>query len=181
MDRLHMHMFSFLGAKFPLVRKALHAGELALGMVPPEDLTHHIRDAVRIAGAERVGHGVTIVHETDSLELLQEMKQKEITVEINLTSNAFILGIAGEAHPVTLYLRHGVPVILSSDDPDVSRNDLASQYTLLGSSYDISYAEIKTLVANSIRYSFLPEADRKRVMDVVDTQFCIFESKIAAL
>jgi adenosine deaminase len=181
MNRLHMQMFSFLGAKFPNVRKSLHAGELALGMVVPEDLTHHITDAVRIAGAERIGHGVAIVHETDSLELLKEMKDKKVTVEINLTSNDFILGISGDAHPVTIYLQSEVPVVISTDDSGVSRNDLASQYTMLGSSYDISYAGIKKLVFNSILYSSLPEADREKMMSLVDTQFCIFESKIAAL
>jgi adenosine deaminase len=104
-----------------------------------------------------------------------------VACRINLTSNDLILGISGDAHPVTIYLRHGVPIVISSDDPGVSRNDLTSQYTILWSSYDISYAEIKNLVASSIRYFFLPEVDRKKLMNVVDTQFCIFESKNTAL
>jgi adenosine deaminase len=104
-----------------------------------------------------------------------------VACRINLTSNDLILEISGDAHPVTIYLRHGVPIVISLDDPGVSRNDLTSQYTILGSSFDISYAEIKNLVASSIRYFFLPEVDRKKLMNVVDTQFCIFESKNAAL
>lgn len=43
----------------------LHAGELTLGLVPPEDLRFHIREAIEIAGAERIGHGVDIMYEDE--------------------------------------------------------------------------------------------------------------------
>ena len=39
------------------------ARELALGMVPPEGLQSHIREAVEAAGAQRIGHGGDIAHE----------------------------------------------------------------------------------------------------------------------
>ena len=175
---LHMQMFQWLRAKFPRVRIAMHAGELTLGMVRPEELTFHIRDAIQIAGARRIGHGVDIMHEANSLELLQEMKNKRIAVEINLTSNEFILGVSGAAHPVTIYLRHGVPLVISTDDPGVSRNDLASQYTLLAARYGVSYAGIKDLVTNSIRYSFLDERLRQRHVAELKQRFATFESKV---
>ncbi len=178
---LHMEMFRWLRTKFPDVHVAMHAGELTLGMVRPEDLTSHISDAVRIAGAERIGHGVDIVYESDSPALLREMVDRQIAVEINLTSNEFILGVSGAEHPLTVYLRHDVPVVISSDDPGVSRNDLASQYTLLATRYGVSYADIKKLVANSIRYSFLPIDDRKRISALVKERFRRFEARIARL
>jgi hypothetical protein len=40
---------------------SLHAGELVLGLVPPEELGFHIRDAVEVAGARRIGHAVDIM------------------------------------------------------------------------------------------------------------------------
>ena len=92
---LHMRMFAFLRKKFPGVRLSLHAGELTLGMVPPEGLRHHIREAVEIAGAMRIGHGVDIAYEHDSTGLLRLMREKKVAVEINLTSNEFILGVKG--------------------------------------------------------------------------------------
>ena len=178
---LHMQMFQWMRAKFPKVRVAMHAGELTLGMVRPEELTFHIRDAIRVAGAERIGHGVDIVYEKDSLALLREMVQKQIAVEINLTSNEFILGVSGAAHPVTVYLRHGVPLVISTDDPGVSRNDLASQYLLLAARYKVSYADIKRLVFNSIRYSFMDEVSRKKTVADLGKRFAEFERKIASL
>ena len=48
----------------------LHAGEIVSGLVPPADLRSHIRQAVEIAGAERIGHGVDVVGETNAGQLL---------------------------------------------------------------------------------------------------------------
>src|SRR5262249_30735028 len=45
--RTHMRMIEFLAKDIPV---ALHAGELWLGLVPPEDLTFHITDAVAAGG-----------------------------------------------------------------------------------------------------------------------------------
>lgn len=178
---LHMYMFQWLREKYPQVRVAMHAGELTLGMVRPEDLTFHIRDAIRIAGADRIGHGVDIVYEPDSLDLMQEMIEKQIAVEINLTSNEFILGVSHAAHPVTVYLRHGVPLVISTDDPGVSRNDLASQYRLLAARYKLSYADIKRLVFNSIRYSFLDQQTRQKMIVKVAERYRNFERTMAQM
>jgi adenosine deaminase/adenosine deaminase CECR1 len=58
---LHMVMFNYCHTKFPDVKYSMHAGELTLGLVQPEDLTSHINDAVYTAGANRIGHGVDMV------------------------------------------------------------------------------------------------------------------------
>jgi len=113
---LHMRMFAFLRQLHPTVNLSLHAGELAFGQVPPEDLGWHVRRAVEVAGARRIGHGVDVVHDTRLDELLAEMTRRRIAVEINLSSNDFILGVRGPHHPLRTYLRAGVPVVLSTDD-----------------------------------------------------------------
>jgi len=179
--QLHMLMFHRLHQWFPKVRIAMHAGELTLGMVRPENLTFHITEAVRVAGAERIGHGVDIVHETDSLNLLTEMASKKIAVEINLTSNQFILGVEGAAHPITVYQQFGVPLVISTDDPGVSRNNLSNQYMLLATRYRLPYPKVKEIVTNSIRYSFLSTDDRERALERLRAQLHRFETQIASL
>ncbi len=178
---LHMKMFAFFKQHFPDVRVSLHAGELVLGMVPPEGLRSHIREAVLVAGSNRVGHGVDIAHETDALDLLQIMKERAVVVEVNLTSNAFILGVKNEAHPLLLYSRYGVPFVISTDDAGVSRNNLSSEYLLYTSRYRPSYNELKRVVYNSIRYSFLPENEKREETAKLDTRFAEFEARIAGL
>ncbi len=178
---LHMKMFAFLKKHFPGVKLSLHAGELALGMVPPEGLRSHIREAVLVAGADRIGHGVDIVHEADALELLSIMKQRKVALEVNLTSNAFILGIKKEAHPVRLYVQYGVPIVISSDDAGVSRNDLSGEYVLYVSCYKPSYDDLKQIVYNSLWYSFLPEDEKRVEKEKLDRRFAEFEARIASL
>jgi len=176
---MQMRMFKFLKSKYPQVNLALHAGELALGTVPPEGLTFHIRDAVEVAGAKRIGHGIDIAHETDALAIMKEMRDKDIAVEINLTSNQFILGIEGQNHPVTLYRKYGVPFVIATDDAGVSRNNLSEEYVLFASRYKPDYAEVKKLSYNSVKYSFLSADDKKRMLKALDVKFALFEGNIA--
>lgn len=153
--RLHMRMIRDLAALMPDVPVTLHAGELWLGLVPPEALRFHIREAIEVAGARRIGHGVAIAFEDHAEQLLAEMARRRVMVEINLTSNDVILDVRGAQHPLPLYLRHGVPVALSTDDEGVSRTDLSNEYRRAVETHGLSYAQIKTMVRNSLSYSFL--------------------------
>jgi adenosine deaminase/adenosine deaminase CECR1 len=178
---LHMKMFRFLKSVYPEVKVALHAGELALGDVPPEQLQFHIDQAVNVAGAQRIGHGIDLAHESNAPAIMKTMREKDIPVEINLTSNAFISGVQGENHPVTLYRKYGVPYVISTDDAGVTRHNLANEYVLFASRYKPSYAELKKASYNSIRYSFLAAADKTRLTRQLDARFAKFEAGIVAL
>lgn len=178
---LHMKMFQFLKKQYPNVKLALHAGELALGDVPPDGLRFHIDEALNVAGANRIGHGIDLAHETNAMAIMKAMRERDIPVEINLTSNSFISGIRGDNHPVTLYRKYGVPYVISTDDQGVTRHTLAQEYTLFASRYKPSYAEIKKVSYNGIRYSFLEEAEKKRLAKQLDARFAAFEANMAAL
>ena len=178
---LHMKMFQFLKTQYPKVKLALHAGELALGDVPPDGLRSHIDQAVHVAGANRIGHGIDLAHESNALGIMKTMRERDIPVEINLTSNSFISGIRGENHPLTLYRKYGVPYVISTDDAGVTRHTLAQEYMLFASRYKPSYAELKKASYNGIRYSFLEEGEKKRLAKQLDARFAIFEANMAAL
>lgn len=154
--RLHMAMIAFLKSRYPAVNLSLHAGELTLGLVPPRDLAFHIRAAVEVAGARRIGHGVDIAYETDAPGLLRAMAAKRVAVEINLTSNAVILGVKGRAHPLALYRAAGVPVVLGTDDEGVSRSDMTNEYVRAVTEQGLRYADLKQIVRDGLHYSFLP-------------------------
>ena len=152
---LHMRMLNYLAARYPTVPISLHAGELALGLVPPDNLHDHIRKAVEIAGAKRIGHGVDALYEDSPFSLLKTMKDKDVLVEICLSSNDSILGIKGKQHPFPEYLKAGVPATLASDDEGISRIDLTHEYQRAAEEFGLSYPDLKTLARNSIHYSFL--------------------------
>jgi adenosine deaminase len=152
---LQMQMLDYLHSVYPKVHITLHAGELAPGMVPPAGLTFHIREAVDLGHAERIGHGVDILYEDNPLRLLHEMAVKHIMVEVNLTSNDVILNIAGADHPLHAYLASHVPFALSTDDEGVSRIDLTHEYVKAADEQDLTYAELKQSARASLQYSFL--------------------------
>jgi len=149
----HMAMFTrFVGSEVPV---ALHAGELTLDYATPAEIRDHVRRAVD-AGARRIGHGVAIPYETEAEALVAQMAAEGTTVEINLTSNADILGIEGADHPVIWLRQAGVPVVYTTDDPGISRSDLSGEYARAVFDTGASYEDLVTSARNALAFSFLP-------------------------
>jgi adenosine deaminase len=153
--RVGMRILQWMRPQYPAAHLSLHAGELTLGIVPPEDLRDHIRQAVEVAGAERIGHGVDIGYETDAAGLMREMAQKHIMVEINLTSNDAILGVKGDRHPLRAYMAAHVPVALSTDDEGVSRIDITHEYVKAVEEQGLGYQDLKRMARTSLEHAFL--------------------------
>ncbi len=162
------------------VNVSLHAGELWLGLVPPADLTFHIGEAVEIAHAQRIGHGVDLAFERDQAALLAEMRRRMVAVEINLTSNDQILGVRGAEHPFPAYRAAGVPVVLSTDDAAVERIDLTNEYVRAARDYGLSYAELKAIARAALVYSFLDGAQKRQELAKFDRAAADFERATAA-
>jgi hypothetical protein len=152
---LHMNMLQFLRPLYPRAQVSLHAGELAPGVVPPAGLTFHIRESVMTARAERIGHGVDIMHETEASELLKEMARRNVMVEICLSSNDLILGVSGREHPLATYIQYGVPVALATDDEGVSRSEISREFLKAAEDQGLNYYDLKTMARNSLTYSFI--------------------------
>ena len=174
---LHMRMFRLLRKLYPTVNVALHAGELALGLVPPEQLGRHIRQAIEVGGAQRIGHGTDVMNDVDPIGLLREMARRRIAVEISLSSSDVILRVRGKTHPLRQYIRAGVPVVIATDDEGVARSDLTNEYQRAVEEHGLSYGQLKDISRNSIEYSFLPEVEKARERQGLGAAFERFESK----
>jgi len=178
--RMQMRACRWLQKQFPEVNIALHAGELSSDLVAPEHLSFHIAEAVAIAGAKRVGHGVDLCTENDFELILARMRKEEIAIEILPTSNDFILRIADAAHPFELYFRAGLPIIVASDDPGLLRCTLASEYFRLARSYPfLKYEDFKQFSFNSIKHSFLGSAQKVALIKILEGKFDLFENSLA--
>jgi len=152
---LHMKMLEYLHSVYPKVHISLHAGELAPGLVPPDGLRCHIRQAVELGHAERIGHGVDVMYEDNAPALLAELAKGHVMVEINLSSNEGILGVKGAEHPFPHYRTAHVPVALSTDDEGVSRIDITKEYVRAAFDYHLSYADLKQLARTGLEHDFL--------------------------
>lgn len=177
---LHMQFFKWCKKQFPKVKFSMHAGELTLGLVKPEELNWHINAAVRDAGAHRIGHGVDLAYENKVYDLLKLMQTQQVAVEINLTSNEYILKVKDDQHPITLYRSAKVPIVISTDDAGILRSNLTEQFVLLANRYkNISYAEIKQYILNSIKFSFIEEEKVKlKLTHNLQQQLAKFEQQL---
>ena len=178
---LQLSMLDFLHGLYPAVPIALHAGELVQGLVPPETLRFHVRDSIRRGHAVRIGHGTAMMHEDDPVALLREMAARKVLVEVALSSADLILGVKGNAHPLGLFLQHGIPVALVTDDLGVSRSSHTREWVKAVQEQNLDYSTIKRMVRNSIEYAFANTATRTRLKEDLEGAFRQFEQRQANL
>jgi aminodeoxyfutalosine deaminase len=106
--------------------RLMHAGEIG----GPEK----IREAVELLGAERIGHGIAAIRDPALMDLLAGRRiVLEICPQSNLRTGALAQQLARsnvrmEDHPLPKLLRHGIPVVLSTDDPAMFHVSLADEY-----------------------------------------------------
>ncbi len=160
---LQMAMLDFLHTKYAGVSPlhvTLHAGELVSQYLPAGSTanTFHIRAAVEMGHAERIGHGIDVMSETDPAGLMDEMAAMNVSVEVCLSSNTQILGVSGTNHPLAQYIAHGVPFSLATDDQGVSRSSMAGEYQRAALDQHLDYRALKKVARTSLEHAFLPGA-----------------------
>ncbi|WP_371650379.1 MULTISPECIES: adenosine deaminase [unclassified Streptomyces] len=168
---LHMKMIGFLKSRAPSVHVSLHAGELVEGLngVGRRDLAFHIAQAVDVAGADRIGHGVDLVHERGHQALAARMRRRHVLVEAPLISHAQILRVGGDRHPLHTYLDAGVPLALATDDPGVSRSSLTDVFQLGVTDQGLGIEELRTSARASLDHAFVEGANLWQEQDRYDT------------
>jgi aminodeoxyfutalosine deaminase len=136
---------SYAEAKAAGLRLTAHAGET----IGPES----IWAAINI-GAERVGHALSA---QDDAELLDVLAEKQIPLELNVTSN-IRTGCCKDLdrHPVRKYFESGLMVTINSDDPPMFGSNLLEEYVLVQERFEFSLEQMRELAANSVEASFLP-------------------------
>jgi adenosine deaminase/aminodeoxyfutalosine deaminase len=140
------------------LRLTAHAGESA----GPESIWGALN-----LGAERIGHGVTAIHDP---ELVEELAVRQIPVEICLTSN-LRTGCCvqiGE-HPVRRYFDHGLMVTLNTDDPAMFGTTLTGEYELAQAEFGFTDEHLRELARNSFEASFLPGETKVRFLNLLDS------------
>ena len=104
------------------------------------------------------------------------MAAKRVLVEIALTSNDMILGVAGKHHPLSAYLRAGVPVAIVTDDAGVARSSETDEFQKAAEDQGLDYATLKRLAHNSIQYAFAEESTKSRLGRDLERAFTAFET-----
>jgi aminodeoxyfutalosine deaminase len=137
--------------------RLMHAGEIG----GPEK----IREAIELLGAERIGHGIAAINDPGLMDLLADRK---IPLEICPGSNMKTAALARQLrredvsikdHPLPKLLRHGIPIVLSTDDPAMFHTTLEEEYAN-AARMGLQEHELARIVEMGFEHSFLPAAER---------------------
>lgn len=139
-----------------------HAGEIG----GPQS----VREAVEILGAERIGHGIGVMHDA---ALAESLAQRHVVLENCLGSNLCTGALAKQIgkreaslqdHPLPKFLQQGVRVTLSSDDPGLFHTDLLTEYSR-AASLGIAKDPLLRLTEESFSAAFLPPNEKRRLLE----------------
>lgn len=140
------------------LRLTAHAGESA----GPESIWGALN-----LGAERIGHGLTAAQDS---ELIEELSQRQIPVEICLTSNVKTgCCVHLRDHPVRKYFDHGLMLTLNSDDPEMFGTSLNREYELAQAEFGFTDEHLRELARNSFEASFLPAEKKVQFLNLLDS------------
>ncbi len=150
------------------VNLSIHAGEV-------DEPNYHVRDTL-LLGATRIGHGLNLITDDDTLRL---MRHGPYLVEINLISNLLLHYIDDYAqHPFPEYLRTGIPVALSTDDRGMWDSTMTDEFYVAVSEFDLSWDEIKLLSRNSLSHAFVALELKQQLLAKYDSDISRFEREI---
>jgi adenosine deaminase/aminodeoxyfutalosine deaminase len=133
----------FAFAKSAGLHLTAHAGESG----GPESVWEAL-----VLGAERIGHGIAAVRDP---ELLRHLRDRDIPLEISITSN-LVTGVVArlEDHPIRALYDAGVPIVLNTDDPAMFGCTLTDEYRLAARAFGFSERELRGIAENGFRYGF---------------------------
>jgi aminodeoxyfutalosine deaminase len=132
------------------MHRLIHAGEVG----GPEN----IREAIEHVKAERIGHGIAAINDPALMDFLAE---RQIPLEVcpasNMCTGALAVQLGGEPsvldHPLPKLFRHGIPIVLSTDDPTMFHTTLSGEYES-AARMGLRQDELESLVAMSFQHAF---------------------------
>ncbi|CNB31124.1 adenosine deaminase [Yersinia ruckeri] len=138
-------------------RITVHAGEAA----GPES----IWQAIHELGAERIGHGVKAIEDT---QLLDYLAKNSIGIESCMTSNIQTSTVASLApHPLSTFLRHGVLASINTDDPAVQGIEIAHEYQVAAPAAGLTREEIRLAQENGLTMAFISDSEKQALRNKV--------------
>ena len=146
---------------------SIHAGE-------QDAPGHEVRDTL-LLGATRIGHGVNLISDPDTMLL---MRNSRYLLEINLVSNQLLEYTPDiSKHPFPEYLRTGIPVCLNTDDRGVWDSNMTDEYFTAVTSFNLNWEELVQLGRNSLAYSFAEPPLKQKMLSDYENALADFEKK----
>ncbi|MEH7086031.1 adenosine deaminase [Neobacillus drentensis] len=125
-------------------RVTIHAGETGVGK--------NVLEAVKLLGAERIGHGVFIKNCDEAYNIV---KEKRIVLEMCPTSNVQTKAVNQfSEHPIYQFHKDGIQVTVNTDNRTVSNTTMANECDIVFKEFNISEDDYKQIYLTSVEASF---------------------------
>ncbi|RKS80724.1 aminodeoxyfutalosine deaminase [Motilibacter peucedani] len=148
----------FAAARAAGLHSVPHAGEVT----GPET----VWDALRVLGAERIGHGISAVGDP---ALVQHLATERIPLEVCPSSNVATRAVpALEEHPIRALRDAGVVVTVNSDDPSMFGTTLNREYEIAAGLLDLGRRGVADLAVQAVRSSFLDEQGKAELVAEIE-------------
>lgn len=146
-----------------LLASVPHAGELPPG---PGLGARSVVDAVAVLGADRIGHGVLALGDSEAMDML---RTKGVVLDVCVTSN-YLLNVVDslEGHPLRRFLDEGVRCTINSDDPLLFGCSVLSEYGVCRHRLGMSDEVLGECARTSFEFSRAPDEVRLRGVKGVD-------------
>ncbi|MEK6222520.1 MAG: adenosine deaminase [Chloroflexota bacterium] len=116
--------------------------------------------------ADRIGHGVRAIEDP---ELVEALVEKQITLEVNPTSNiALHIYENYQGHPFKILDDAGVNVTVNSDDPPLFNTTLSNEYLVLHKHFGYQRKDLIRIARRAFAAAGLAEPDRRKLLDIFD-------------
>ncbi len=149
----------------PLFQKAKSQGlhiTVHSGETPDPRSAKWVQDSIEILGAERIGHGIQIVRDTQVMDFVRTNK---IPLEVCPISNYLTQSFATyEEHPIRTLLNAGVQVTINSDDPGIFATTLSDDYEVLHRVHGFTAADFHRCNQIAFDASFIAPSEKNRFM-----------------
>jgi len=150
----------------PHFRRALAEGLHSVPHSGESTGPESVWDALRLLGAERIGHGTSSWQDP---ALLEHLAATGVALEVCPSSNIATRVVATLAdHPLRRFVDAGVTVTINSDDPPMFGTTLNREYEIAADLLDLDEAGVADLARTAIRASFAPDDVKARVLGEID-------------
>ncbi|GAB5569169.1 adenosine deaminase-like protein [Prionailurus iriomotensis] len=139
------------------IHRTVHAGEAGSAEV--------VRQAVDTLKTERVGHGY---HTLDDEALYTRLRRENLHFEVCPWSS-YLTGAwkSDTEHPVVRFKRDQANYSLNTDDPLIFKSTLETDYQMTKQNMGFTEEEFKRLNINAAKSSFLPEDEKRKLLDLL--------------
>jgi len=123
-------------------------------------------DAIRLLGAERIGHGTSSAQDP---ELLAYLAETGIPLEVCPSSNIATRAVERlEDHPITAFRDAGVTITVNSDDPPMFATTLNQEYAIAADLLGLDEAGVGELAKAAVTASFADDAFKRDLHAQID-------------